>query len=79
MRIKSPRIMFFVLIGALFLSTSSVYAKTSEEYFNSGLAYDKQGNWSEAISNYTNAIKKPIKNPKITEPKNIETKRTVIK
>ena len=57
MKHKSSRIMLFVLLSVLFLGMTFVYADTAEEYFNRGLANDKQGNWSEAISNYTNAIK----------------------
>ncbi|MCX5697998.1 MAG: tetratricopeptide repeat protein, partial [Candidatus Omnitrophica bacterium] len=48
--------MIFVLIGVLFLSISSVYAETVEEYFNRGLAHGNQGNFPQAISDFTKAI-----------------------
>ena len=44
-----------VLIG-VFLSISSVYADTAEEYYNRGDAYLDKGNFDEAISCYTKAI-----------------------
>ena len=56
MKLQSSRIMMFVLIGVLFLSISSVYAETAEEYFQRGLANDNQGNYDQAISDYTKAI-----------------------
>ena len=56
MRYKSSRIMMFVLIGVLFLSVSSVYAETAEEYWNSGNTCYKQGNLSQAISDFTKVI-----------------------
>ena len=45
-----------VLIGVLFLSISFVYAETVEEYFNRGLTHGKQGNFLQAISDFTKAI-----------------------
>jgi len=45
-----------VLTGGLFLAVSSVHAETVEEYFNRGLASYSQGDLSQAISNYTEAI-----------------------
>jgi len=51
------RVMTIVLIGVLFfLSVSSVYAETAEEYYNSGNAYYKQGKYDQAIVEYTKAI-----------------------
>jgi tetratricopeptide (TPR) repeat protein len=56
MKLQSLRIMMFVLIGILFLSISSVYAETAEEYYNSGNDNKDQGNYAQAISDYTKAI-----------------------
>jgi tetratricopeptide (TPR) repeat protein len=56
MKLQDSRIMMFLLIGVLFLSISSVYAETAEEYFQQGLAHDQQGNLPQAISDYTKAI-----------------------
>ena len=53
---KSSIITMFVLIGMLFLSVVSVYAETAEEYFNRGNTSYKQGNFAQAISDYTKAI-----------------------
>ena len=58
MKLKSSRIMMFVLIVVLFLSISSVYAETAKEYFDRGYDAHRQGNLTEAISNYTKAIEK---------------------
>ena len=46
----------FILIGVLFLTASSVYADTSEEYNSRGFTYYKQGNLTQAISEYAKAI-----------------------
>jgi lipoprotein NlpI len=56
MKFQSFRIRIFVLIGVLVLAVSSVYAETAKEYFNHGVAYSKQGNWPQAISDFTKAI-----------------------
>lgn len=56
MKLHSSRIMMFVLIGVLFLSISSVYAETAEDYYISGNIYYLQGNPSQAISDLTKAI-----------------------
>jgi len=56
MKYLSFRIKIFILIGVLFLSVSSVYAETADEYYNRGLAQSRQGNLPEAISDYTKAI-----------------------
>ncbi len=46
-----------ILIAALFLSGTSVYAQTAEVYDNRGYADYMQGNLSQAIADYTKAIK----------------------
>lgn len=56
MKLQISRIIMFVLIGALFLSVSSVYAETAEEYYNRGIANLDQGNYDEALSDLTKAI-----------------------
>lgn len=56
MKLRSLGINIFVLIGLFFLAVSFVFAETSEEYYNRGLVDSKQGNLSQAISNYTKAI-----------------------
>ena len=56
MRHRSFNIMMLVLIGVSFLCISSVYAETAEEYYNSGVAYGNQGNFTQAISNFKKAI-----------------------
>ena len=56
MKFEKARITMFVLMGVLFLSISSVYAKTAEEYLQIGNAYYHQGNVPQAISAYTQAI-----------------------
>ena len=50
------RIRIFVLIVVLFLSVPSVYAKAAYEYYNRGIDYAGQGNFSQAVSEYTKAI-----------------------
>ena len=67
MKLQSFRIMMFVLTGVLFLSITSVYAETAEEYYNSGNACYKQGNYDQAISDYTKTIEI---NPNIVEAYN---------
>jgi len=58
MKLQGFRKMIIVLMGMVFLNVLSAHAETTaEEYFKSGLAYAKQGNWFQAISSYTNAIK----------------------
>ena len=44
MRNRNSVIRMIALMGVLFLSASSVYAETTEEYFNSGKAHSKEGN-----------------------------------
>ena len=56
MKRRNSRIMMLVLLGALFLSASSIYAETAEEYCNRGLTYAKQGNFTQAISDCNKAI-----------------------
>lgn len=56
MKLQSYRMTMFVLIGILFLSVSSVYAETAEEYLQKGNADYHQGNLAQAISDYTKAI-----------------------
>ncbi len=56
MKTQSSRIMIFTFIGVLFLSASSACAKTVEEYFSRGNDYSKQGNFTQAVSDYTKAI-----------------------
>jgi Tfp pilus assembly protein PilF len=56
MKLQSSRITMLVLIGVLFLSVSSVYAETAEEYCNRGLVYTGRGNFTQAISDFTKAI-----------------------
>jgi len=43
-------------MGVLFLSVSSAYAETAEEYYNRGLTYVCQYNLTQAISDFTKAI-----------------------
>ena len=45
-----------ILIAVFFSTISSVYAQTAKEYYNRGLAHDKQGNLTQAIADYTKAI-----------------------
>ena len=56
MGFKRSKIMTFVLIEVLFFSLSSVYAETAEEYANRGNAHNQQGNFAQAVSDYTKAI-----------------------
>jgi len=56
MKLNNFKFMIAVLIGVLFLSISSVYAETAEEYLKRGDIDIGQGNFSQAISDYTKAI-----------------------
>jgi tetratricopeptide (TPR) repeat protein len=56
MKLQSSRIMMFILIGVLFLTVSSVYAETAEEYVTRGKINYRQGNYAQAISDFTKAI-----------------------
>ena len=56
MNLQSSRTTMFVLIGLLFLTTSSVYAETAEEYVKRGIANGKKGNFTQLISDCTKAI-----------------------
>lgn len=56
MKRYSFRIRILVLIGVLFLSISSVYAETAEEYVRSGRIHGLRGNFTQAISDFTKAI-----------------------
>lgn len=53
---KSSKVIIFILMGVLFLSVSSVYAETAKEYVDRGIAYYKQKNFTQAISEYNKAI-----------------------
>ncbi len=54
-----------LILNLLFpLLVSSIYAETAEEYFSRGVAYHEQGNLTQAISDFTNAIEI---NPKLAE------------
>ena len=67
MKLHSFRIRTLVLIGVLFLSVAFVYAETAEEYSHRGNTYLKQNNFTQAISDYTKAIKI---NPNLAEAYN---------
>ena len=56
MKLHSSKIIMFILLGVLFLSVSSVYAETAEEYFQHGAVSCNQGDFSQAISDFTKAI-----------------------
>jgi tetratricopeptide (TPR) repeat protein len=45
-----------ILIAVIFLSIPSVYAETAEDYYNRGKDDYRQGNLSQAISDFTKAI-----------------------
>lgn len=56
-KFQGSRIIMLILIGALYLTVAFVCAETAEEYFNRGNIYIQQGNFAQAISEYTKAIK----------------------
>ena len=56
MKFQNFWIRMFVWVGVLFLSVSSVCAKTAQEYFTSGRGYYNQGKFTRAISDHTKAI-----------------------
>jgi len=56
MKLHGFKIMLFVVIGVLFLSVSFGFAETAEEYYNRGLVSCKQGNFTQAISDFSNSI-----------------------
>jgi tetratricopeptide (TPR) repeat protein len=56
MKVLGSAIRIFVLIGVLFSIISSAYAETVEEYCVSGNSYYRQGDFTQAISDYTKAI-----------------------
>lgn len=67
MKLQSLKAMMFVLTGILFLSVSSAYAATAEEYYNSGNSNYKQSKYDEAISDYTKAV---ARNPNLAQAYN---------
>ena len=56
MKQRDLKMMVLVLIGVSFLGIPSVFAETAEEYFNHGSDCRKQGNITQAITDFTKCI-----------------------
>ena len=56
MKKHNLKLKIIILLGTIFLAVSSVYAETAEEYFKQGFVSYGQGNFTQAISDYTKAI-----------------------
>ena len=56
MKPQTFKITTLVFIGVLFLIASSAYAETAEEYYNRGLVYCREDNFTQAITEFARAL-----------------------
>ncbi len=53
----------FILIGLIFSGVYSMYADNADEYIDRGITSAQQGNYDQAVSDFTKAIEVDTNNP----------------